>query len=199
MEFWDRTTNERNQIPSLPETFSLKQPQAFEATPILGGYPHVQIGAQGVREWSASIDLWGDAGEAFYYLIILPSFGRGDGRPHKVTVTWGKSARDSFTGYPIGMPEVEHELGGRIENGIIFARLLTYTLIEINNQQPRVIVPASGSTGAAKTIVITVQQGDTLQKIAARYKTTIDKIVALNKPKPAFSPPNGSKLIVPKP
>jgi LysM domain len=197
MTFTDHKRNITRQIPMLPEKFSIKQPRGYQATPILGGYPHIQITAQGERTWNSQLDLSGLEGEAFYYEFIIPSYGFDDGQPNPVTVAWGGSSRDTFKGFAVEQKETEHDLG-KLGNGLVFAYSFNYELVTVQNRKPRVLNLATATAANVNTSeVYVVKQGDDLGKIAKLYGISVAALSAANTPRPAFVPKVGTKFTIP--
>ena len=198
MSIFDLTTGAKTQLPMLPASgsFSIEQGQASQINPILGAYPNIQIGAVNARIFKTQLDLWGPEGAAFYNEFILPSYGLEEGLPHLLQIAWGTTADAAFTGRPIGMPPTEFQMGGN--TGEIFARVFELTLTEINNAAPRVVSVATGQVVSSGSRSYQTAAGDDLFLIAQRNNTTVEKIAALNGGNPAFVPPPGTRLILPR-
>jgi LysM repeat protein len=199
LSFFDLTTSQRTSFSMLPKDseMTLEQPQGLQESPILGGYPNLQILAAGVRQLTMTLELYGEAGNEFYETFIEPAYGLSDGsyQPHLIQIAWGSSRNEAFTGRPIGQPPTRMMLGK--ETGSIFSRTFDFILRQTQNNAPKIVNVATGQVVQAASVTHTVVQGDDLLSIAKKYGVKPVTIANAN-PGITHDPALGSRLIIPK-
>lgn len=173
-------------FPALPPEgrFSIERPQQYSETGVLSSTPIVQIGSSGARKLTLPLELWGEAGEIFYRERILPSYGLAQTgyQVHLITISWGNSSEDTFTGYPIGQAPTIHQMGAG--DGEINMRVFDYTLVEVVN--PRVYRLA---------FVYTTKAGDTILLVCKKFNVLFSQIAEANQDVQFPTLPNSTKLV----
>jgi hypothetical protein len=173
-------------FPALPPEgrFSIERPQQYSETGVLSSTPIVQIGSSGARKLTLPLELWGEAGEIFYRDHILPSYGVAQTgyQVHLVTISWGNTSEDTFTGYPIGQAPTVFQMGAA--DGEINMRVFDYTLVEVVN--PRVYRLA---------FVYTTKSGDTILSVCKKFNVIFSQIEEANPNVQFPTLPNSSKLV----
>jgi hypothetical protein len=158
-------------FPALPPEgrFTIERPQQYSETGVLSSTPIVQIGSSGAKKLTLPLELWGEAGEIFYRDHILPSYGLASTgyQVHLVTISWGNTSEDTFTGYPIGQAPTIFQMGAG--DGEINMRVFDYTLVEV--VQPRVY---------RLPFVYTTKTDDTILLVCKKFNVLFSQVAEAN-------------------